>query len=164
VLTEGSSTFPTVQRDNQAKIPGGSILLLDPRSLELEPEPIPTDWILSGTPQARCKKVVRSRDWTSHIVVWDCTAGKFKWHFSMDEAIIVLSGEAYMINEKGEERHFGAGDLGFFPAGSSCTWRITDHFMKTGVLREPLWRPLGLCLKAWRKLLQVAGIRARSPL
>ena len=141
-----------------------SIVLANAPTIDLEPEPIPSEWILGGKPQARCKKLVRSRDWTSHIVVWDCTPGQFKWHFTMDEAIIVISGEAFMINENGEERRFGPGDLGFFPAGSSCKWRVSQHFRKIGVLREPLWRPLGLCVKAWHKLLQIGGITPRCPL
>ena len=79
---------------------------------------------------------MRSGDRTSHVVVWDCTPGSFKWHYGMDETIVVISGEAFMINEKGEERRFGPGDMGFFPAGTSCTWRITEHLRKVGVLKE----------------------------
>ncbi len=141
-----------------------SIMLTTPADLELEPEPIPRDWILSGAPQARCKKLVRSHDSTSSIVVWDCTAGRFNWHFSQDEAIIVVSGEAVMINEKGEERRFSAGDLGFFPAGTSCTWLVTDHIRKIGILRETIWRPLGLAVKAWHWLLRTLGLGAKSAL
>jgi len=141
-----------------------SIFLTTPKDIELEPEPIPPDWILSGSPQARCKKLVRSHDSTSSIVVWDCTPGRFKWHFSQDEAIIVISGEALMINEQGEERRFGAGDLGFFPAGTFCTWQVQEHFRKIGVLRETMWRPLGLGIKGWHWLLRTIGLGAKSPL
>jgi uncharacterized protein len=141
-----------------------SLLMIDPNAVELEPEIIPAEWILSGQPKSRCKKVARSRDWASHIVVWECSAGSFKWHFSMDETILVLAGEAFMLQENGEERRFGKGDLGFFPAGTSCTWRIDSHFMKVGVLREPLWRPFGLLLKGWRRLLQALGLAEKSPL
>jgi uncharacterized protein len=141
-----------------------SILMVTPASVELEPEPIPSDWIVSGSPEARCRKMVRSRDRTSHIVVWDCTPGTFRWHYDMDEAIVVISGEAFMINHKGEERRFGPGDLAFFPAGSSCTWRITETLRKVGFLRESLWRPLGFILKAWHKLFRIVGLGGRSPI
>lgn len=141
-----------------------SIMLATPADVELEPEPIPHEWILSGAPRARCKKLVRSHDSTSSIVVWDCTAGRFNWHFSQDEAIIVISGEAVMINEKGEERRFSTGDLGFFPAGTSCTWLVTDHIRKIGILRETMWRPLGLAVKAWHWLLRTLGFGAKSAL
>jgi uncharacterized cupin superfamily protein len=141
-----------------------AIVMLTPAAVELEPEPFPPGWVVSGSPEARCKKVVRSHDRTSHIVVWDCTPGSFKWHYGMDEAIIVISGEAFMINDKGEERRFGPGDLGFFPAGTSCTWRITEHLRKVGVLRESMWRPLGLAVKAWHKLLRIVGLAGKSAL
>jgi len=141
-----------------------SIIVASPAAIELEPEPIPPDWIVSGSPQARCKKLVRSRDWTSHVVVWDCTPGSFKWHYGMDETIVIISGEAFMINQNGEERRFGPGDMAFFPAGSSCTWRVTQHLRKVGVLRENMWRPLGLALKVWHKGLRMIGLAGKSPL
>jgi len=141
-----------------------SILITATASVELEPEPIPADWIVSGSPVARCRKMVRSHDRTSHIVVWDCTPGSFKWYYGMDEAIVVISGEAYMINEKGEERRFGPGDLGYFPAGTSCTWRITETLRKVGVLKESMWQPLGLAVKAWHKILRIVGLAGKSAL
>src|ERR1700676_4074568 len=141
-----------------------SVLIVAAASVELEPEPIPANWIVSGSPVARCKKMIRSHDRTSHIVIWDCTPGSFKWHYGMDEAIVVISGEAFMINAKGEERRFGPGDLGYFPAGTSCTWRITETLRKVGVLKENLGRPLGLGVKAWHKLLRIVGLAGKSPL
>lgn len=164
-----SSVLPVTQEEKaihgiRETFAFGSILVATPATVELEPEPIPPAWIVSGSPVARCKKIVRSHDRTSHIVIWDCTPGSFKWHYCMDEALIIISGEAIMTNEKGEERRFGPGDFGFFPAGTSCTWRITEHLRKIGVLKESLWRPLGLAVKAWHKLLRIAGVAGESPL
>lgn len=166
---EVSSVIEIVQKEKFAGGSGttsisGSIVMLTPATVELEPEPFPQGWVVSGSPEARCSKVVRSRDRTSHIVVWDCTPGSFRWHYSMDEAIVVISGEAFMINDKGEERRFGAGDLGFFPAGTTCTWRITEHLRKVGVLRETMWRPLGFAVKACHKLLRIMGLSGESAL
>jgi len=141
-----------------------SIVMLTPEMVDLEPEPFPPGWAVGGSPQARCKKVVRSHDRTSHVVVWDCTPGSFKWHYGMDETIVVISGEGFMINDKGEERRFGPGDMGFFPAGSSCTWRITQHLRKVGVLKENVGRPIGLAVKAWHKVLRILGLSGKSAL
>jgi uncharacterized cupin superfamily protein len=157
---EVSSAFPMTpkERSTDQRLETGvtdSVLIVTAASVELEPAPIPLDWILSGSPVARCKKMRRSPDRTSHIVVWDCTPGSFKWRYGMDEAIVVISGESFVINEKGEERRFGPGDLGFFPAGTSCTWRITETFRKVAVLKERIWQPLRLGAKAWHKLLRV---------
>lgn len=166
---EASSMLPMVQKQKSADhrletAVSESILAITPATVELEPELFPPGWVVSGSPQARFKKVVRSHDRTSHIVVWDCTPGSFKWHYGMDEAIVIISGEAFMINDKGEERRFGPGDLGFFPAGTSCTWRITEHLRKVGVLKENVGWPLGLCVKAWHKLLRIVGLAGESAL
>jgi uncharacterized cupin superfamily protein len=141
-----------------------SFLMATPATVDLEPSQIPPQWILSGTPETRSKMLTRSHDWNSSIVVWDCTAGCFKWHYGTDEVILVVSGEAFMTNEKGEERRFGPGDLGYFSAGSSCTWRVPDHIRKVAVLREAMWRPLGFGLKVFNKLLRIVGLAGKSPL
>jgi uncharacterized protein len=141
-----------------------SIVMATPAEVELESEPIPQEWILSGTPVARSKILVRSRDLTSSVVVWDCTAGSFHWHYGQDETVLFLSGEAFLLLENGTERRFGPGDLGFVPAGTICTWRVAGQVRKVAVLRESMWRPLGLCLKAWKKLLRTVGLAGKSPL
>jgi uncharacterized cupin superfamily protein len=140
-----------------------SIMVADPSTVELASEPIPQEWILSGSPVARSKSMVRSRDWTSTVVVWDCTAGRFRWHYGQDEVILVVSGEAFLLLENGDERRFGAGDVGFFPAGTTATWRVADYIRKVAVVRETVWRPLGFCLKVWKKLLRMAGLSGKSP-
>jgi hypothetical protein len=71
---------------------------------------------------------------------------------------MVVSGEVFITDEKGEEQRLGPGDLGFFPAGTSCVWRVPERVRKIAVLRECWWRPLGLGLKVWKRLLRVAGI------
>jgi uncharacterized protein len=136
-----------------------SIVMADPTTVNLEPQPIPADWILSGTPEARSTLLARSHDWTSCVVVWECSAGSFRWHYIEDEVVLIVSGEAFMLNENGEERRFGPGDVGFFPAGTSASWRVADRVRKVAVFRETMWRPLGLGLKVWNKLLRAVGIR-----
>lgn len=133
-------------------------------NVELEPGVIPAEWILSGEPETRSKILGRSRDWLAHVIVWECGAVSYKWHYDRDEAYIVISGEGFMTDEKGVERRFGPGDVAFFPAGTNATWRHPDHFKKVAVLKESVWRPLGLGLKAWNKLLRMVGVSAKSPL
>jgi uncharacterized cupin superfamily protein len=139
-----------------------SIVMATPATVELAPASIPADWILSGTPTAWNKEVARSHDRISQIVVWECTEGHFKWHYSKDESVIVVSGEAFLVNDDGRELRFGLGDVGFFPAGSTCTWRVPGRFRKVAVIREPMWRPLGFAVKAWNRLLSIAGVN-RTP-
>jgi uncharacterized cupin superfamily protein len=128
----------------------------------LESSSISPDWILAGTPEARNKVLARSHDRTSWIVVWECTAGRFNWHYGEDETIVVISGEVFITNEKGEEKRLGPGDMAFFPAGSSCIWRVVDRVKKVAILRQDLPPPLGIGVRAWHKLLRISGLRGPS--
>ncbi len=131
---------------------------------ELEPSPITPSWILSGTPEARNKMLASNHDRAAHIMVWECTPGHFNWDYSEDETIVVISGEVFITDNIDQERRLGPGDVAFFPAGSSCKWRITSKLRKVAVLRHILPMPLALSLRIWNKLFQIAGMRGRSPL
>lgn len=123
-------------------------------TIELDPDPIFEQWILSGTPQARSKVVGRSADNACSVMVWECTAGSFHWHYKQDEALIVISGEAILLGENGQERRFAAGDYAFFPASTVAKWRVDNHIRKVALLREPVWRPVVPALKLWNKLVR----------
>jgi uncharacterized cupin superfamily protein len=140
------------------------IVLETAASLELAPEPIPKDWILGGNPEATSKKVAKSADYTSYIMVWDCTPGRFTWHYNKDETLVVVSGEVFIANDAGVERRLGPGDFAFFPGGSSATWRVTDRLRKVAVVRETMPRPLGLVIRGFKGVLRRAGLAGRSPL
>jgi hypothetical protein len=97
--------------------------------------------------------------------VWECGAVSYNWHYSKDEAYIVLSGEGFMTDGKGVERRFGAGDVAFFPAGTNAIWRHPHHFRKVAVLKNSVSQPLAFAVKAWSKFRHVVGISGkwRSP-
>jgi uncharacterized cupin superfamily protein len=129
---------------------------------DLQPSPISVDWVLEGTPESRCKELARSHDLTSFVMVWDCTAGRFKWHYNKDETLVVLSGEAFITTGSGERR-IGPGDVVFFPVGSSSTWHVPKYIKKVAFLRHTMPLPLGFGVLAWNKLLQIVGVTGRSP-
>lgn len=141
-----------------------SIVIAAAAAADLQPAPVPPDWILSGTPEARNRELAKSADRTSWIIVWNCTAGRFNWHYMEDETLVIISGEAFITDERGEERRLGPGDTGFFPAGASCVWRITDHVRKVAVVRQAIPRPLVFVLRVWNRLLRSLGLARRSPL
>jgi len=140
-----------------------SIMLVNPATVVLdEVGSIPADWVINGRPETRSKVLVRSHDWIAHVIVWECGAVSYKWHYNQDEAYIVLSGEGFMTDETGVERRFGPGDVGYFPAGTSTTWRHPDHYKKVALIKESVWRPVGFGLKVWNKLLRTAGLTRKS--
>jgi uncharacterized protein len=145
--------------------PPTSIVIESAASIDdFAPAPISPDWILAGTPEARSKLLAKSRDRTSSIVVWECTPGRFNWHYSEDETVVILSGEVFITTEKGEERQLRQGDMGFFPAGSSCTWRVTDRIKKVAILRKDLPPLLGIGVRGWHLMLRIAGLRGQQSL
>ena len=149
---------------NVPNIVSQSVVMVNAASVDLTPLTIPPEWVLSGSPQAWNKEVARSHDRISQIVVWECTEGHFKWYYSKDESVIVVSGEAFLVNDNGQELRFGPGDVGFFPAGTTCTWRVPGRFRKVAVIREPMWRSLGFAVKAWNRLLSIAGVNRKPRL
>jgi len=140
------------------------IMIAAAAATDLQPAPISPDWILSGAPETRSKELARSHDRTSYVMVWDCTAGRFNWHYSKDETLVVISGAAVLSYEKGEERRIGPGDIVFFPAGTSCTWHVTEYIKKVAFLRHTMPHPLGLGVLVWNKLRQIMGRSGKSPL
>ena len=141
-----------------------SIVFVTAGTSDLEPAPIPADWILNGTPETRNKELAQSQDRSATVFDWSCTAGQFDWHYDADEILVVVSGEAFITDEKGKEHRLGPGDMGFFPAGSSCVWRITGHVRKFCMVRTVLPGPLAFALRVWNRLRRMVRGPAASPL
>jgi uncharacterized protein len=141
-----------------------SIIIAAASSAALDPAPITPGWILDGVPVARNKLLAVSRDKTTSVVTWECTPGLFNWYYSVDETVCIISGEVFITTTNGTERRLGQGDMAFFPAGSSCKWRVTECVRKVAVLRKDLPPLLGLAVRFWHKMLQVGGIRRQMPL
>jgi uncharacterized cupin superfamily protein len=140
------------------------VLIAAADSADLDATSIARDWILDGKPETRSKELARSHDRTSHVMVWDCTAGRFNWHYNKDEALVVISGEAFISDQNGGERRIGPGDIVFFPVGASATWRVPNSIKKVAFLRHTMPRPFGLGVLAWNLLLRIVGLRRSSGL
>jgi uncharacterized cupin superfamily protein len=131
------------------------VVFAAPADVELNPAPIPADWIIEGNPQARSKRLASSADGTSTVMVWSCTAGRFKWHYTVDETIHLISGEVFVTDENDDVRRVGPGDMVFFPAGSVSIWYIPDHVKKFAVCRHSMPRFAGFALRAWNKIVGI---------
>lgn len=140
-----------------------SIVITSAASATLKFAPIYSDWILEGEPVSHNTLLAVSRDKTARVMAWECTPGFFNWYYTEDETVYIIYGEVF-ITENGIERQLTKGDMAFFPAGSTCTWRVTKTVRKVAFLRKDLPPPFGLCVRVWNKLLRKAGIRRDSPL
>jgi uncharacterized protein len=137
------------------------VVFAAPAEIELEPDPINPSWIIEGRPQAFAKRVAESADGTSSVVAWSCTPGRFVWHYAVDETLHIISGEAYVTDEKGIARRLGPGDVVFFPAGSHSAWHVTQEVRKLAVCRHSMPRPLGILLRLFNRVVnRLSGFSA----
>ncbi len=138
-----------------------SVVIATTSKTDLGPAPVSTDCVHNGKPDMRSKEVARSHDHTSHVMIWDCTRGRFTWNYEKDETFVVLSGEAFITNEKDEERRISPGDIVFFPAGTSSRWHVPSYIKKVAFLRHTMPRPLGFGVLAWNLFVRKARYWAR---
>ena len=116
----------------------GTVSRLDDRGLgELRPLPIDPAWIEHGTPVAHARLLTESPDKRFSSGVWECTAGRFKWIYGVDELVHILAGEV-RIREEGRPTYtLRPGDVAYFPLGLVTHWDVPRHIKKFFVLRSP---------------------------
>jgi uncharacterized protein len=142
------------------------ITFASPADVELSADPIPEHWVIAGTPQARSRRLAASADGTSSTMAWSCTAGRFHWHYAVDETLHIISGEVFVTDEKGQMHRLGPGDMVFFPAGTSSVWNVPSAVHKIAFCRHSMPRHFGLLLRVWnkvaRRLVRLASPAARG--
>jgi hypothetical protein len=116
-------------------------------SVELRSSPIQQDWILEGNPVARNAMLSRSHDGTACTLIWDCTPGKFEWHYNIEETIHILEGSIVLDDGVAPARRLGPGDVVFFPAGAVVRWTVETHVRKLAFFRRQLPKPIGTLLR-----------------
>ena len=134
---------------------------IDPETVTLMAAPINPAWILAGAPHVRSIEVSRSADGASNTMIWDCTAGTFRWYFGVDETVHIMDGEVIVSDDSGNTRTLRAGDIGFFPAGTWMTWRVETYVRKVAFLRHPLPQPFGALLRVFNYGLNMIRLRMR---
>lgn len=114
--------------------------------------PIRPDWILAGDPVARNAVLARSDDRLAMTLLWDCTAGLFRWVYDQDETIHIIEGGVTLTLPDGRIERVGPGDVVFFPAGTSAVWHVDAYVRKLAVFRETAPRPVALLVRLVAKL------------
>lgn len=65
--------------------------------------------------------------------IWEKEVSEFPWTYSKAETCYFLEGDVVVTPDGGEPVKMSQGDLVTFPAGMSCTWKITravrKHYM-----------------------------------
>jgi uncharacterized protein len=114
-----------------------SALVARSGQVDYKPGSINPDWIVSGDPQTRSAPLVATPDGYSSANFWDCTAGKFNWHYMWDETVLILGGEVRITDSDGNSSVLRAGDVAYFPAGSSFFWEVDRYVRKIAFHRKP---------------------------
>jgi uncharacterized protein len=128
---------------------GSSLLKVARSDSLLVDQPINPDWILEGTPHARLTEWGESADGTTSHWTWDCTAGRFRWYYDVDESIVIVSGSV-SIQAVGEEPVvLAVGDAAYFPAGQWVTWQVDDYVRKQAVVRVPVPRSMAYAVNGF---------------
>ncbi len=144
-------------------MPDRRFVAASPDFIDLKPSPIQPEWILSGEPKARAAEVARSADGASNTMIWDCTAGSFRWFFGVDETVHIIEGEVFVRDDKDNARLLRAGDVAFFPAGTWMTWRVDNYVRKVAFLRHPLPQPFGSLLRVFNFAMNTLRLKLRRP-
>jgi uncharacterized cupin superfamily protein len=120
--------------------------------LELKPAPIEPSWIIEGNPVASNATLSRSADGSASTLVWQCTEGKFNWHYDIDETIYIIEGSVVIESGGMKPTRFGPGDVVFFKNGASARWHVEGHVRKLAFCRRTQPRLVGLALRVASKL------------
>jgi uncharacterized cupin superfamily protein len=86
--------------------------------------------VIRSKPRARVHNVLNTRKFQTGY--WDCTKGRFMWHYDADELIQIVKGSAHItrcgINSKAYT--VTEGHSVFFPKGSIADWIVDDYVEK----------------------------------
>ena len=100
---------------------------------DFSPKPINPAWIIEGTPEARSRPLSLAEDGTIRAELWDCSAGRFDWHYARDELIHVLEGGAELTSSRGSVTRIGPGDIVYFSPGQSVRWHVPEYVKKVAL-------------------------------
>lgn len=129
-----------------------SLIIASKTDIELRPAPIEPSWIREGNPVARNAVLSTSADGTASTIVWECSEGKFEWHYDFDETIHFLEGSVVIEGEGMPPTRFGPGDVIFFKNGAVARWHVEGRIRKLAFCRRTQPRIIGLALRVASKL------------
>jgi uncharacterized cupin superfamily protein len=116
-------------------------------AVELTLAPIEPSWIIEGNPVAKNKVLSQSADRTASTIIWECSDGKFEWHYDNDETILILEGSIVLHNSEMMPTRFGPGDVVFIMRGAKVFWDVEGYVRKLAFCRRTQPPIIGLMLR-----------------
>ncbi len=105
-------------------------------AVPLAADPIKPGTVLQGSPQARSGCHSANVDGWAATYIWDCTAGRFSWHYEWEETVMILEGEVKVTDSAGRTHALVPGSIGYFPAGSDWVWEVPAYVRKLAFFRR----------------------------
>lgn len=129
----------------------------------LHAAPINRDWIVEGQPDASGCPIFETADRCASVNEWQCTRGRFVWHYCVDEIVYIIEGHARIKDiATGLSTNVAAGSSVLFQRGSSAEWTVDRFVRKIAINHIPLSPKLTMMRSAWRWLKRFAG-KAEAP-
>jgi uncharacterized protein len=104
-------------------------VVVDVAALELEPDELPAEQIVVGSPQVRSRVLDASRDGRIERGVWEITPGVVT-DVEADELFVVVSGRATIEVEGGPTLEVGPGDAVILRSGWRTRWTVHETLRK----------------------------------
>ncbi len=130
----------------------GKVLSVTGSVTPVDLAPMDPSWITEGNPVTRATLLHKSEDGDAETFAWDCTAGKFTWHYTIDEVLTVLEGSAIVTDQRGNTHHLSVGSTMFFPKGVKADWHVENYIRKIAICRAPLSAKMQLVRRVWQRL------------
>lgn len=100
---------------------------------ELEPDPLPAEQVLSGSPSVSVRELWTAPGGAASCGIWEITPG-VSTDVEADEVFVVISGRATIAFEGGETVETGPGDVVELRAGEKTTWTVHETLRKVYVV------------------------------
>jgi uncharacterized cupin superfamily protein len=120
--------------------------------VNLTPKPIEPSWIIEGNPVAQWCVLSKSADGLASTMVWECSEGKFNWHYDFDETILILEGAVVIESDTMRPTRYGPGDVIFFRNGAHARWHVQGRVRKLAFCRTTQPFVLGFAMRAFNKI------------
>lgn len=92
--------------------------------------------------------------------MWECSTGRFEWHYDTDETIYFLEGSVVIEADGFPARRFGPGDVLYFKKGAVARWNVEKPVRKLAFFRRTVPAYLGFYIRVVTKLRKILSPRA----
>ncbi|WP_298282273.1 cupin domain-containing protein [Acidocella sp.] len=99
-------------------------------------EPVPTEKLVSGSPQTRTTLLYANEAERLYVGEWQATPGKWRLSYTEWEYMRILEGRCIVEGDDGSRLEAGPGACFVIEPGFTGTWEVLSDVRKSWVIRE----------------------------